>query len=63
MLLNLITKTTQNKQRNYVFFTQVLNALIALITGKLIAVYISPEDFGNYNIQFTDIHFFFNFTH
>tara|TARA_R110002020_G_scaffold463122_1_gene683025 strand:+ start:2586 stop:3818 length:1233 start_codon:yes stop_codon:yes gene_type:complete len=58
VVLDFIKKIIQNKQRNYVFITQVINALIALISGKLIAVYISPEDFGNYNIQFTTYTFF-----
>lgn len=58
MILNLLNKALKNKQRNYVFITQVLNAVIGLITGKLIAVYISPENFGLYNIQFTTYTFF-----
>jgi O-antigen/teichoic acid export membrane protein len=41
-----------NTKRNYVILTQIINAIIALITGKLIAIYISPADFGTYNIQF-----------
>tara|TARA_R110002051_G_scaffold78899_1_gene142532 strand:- start:8324 stop:9556 length:1233 start_codon:yes stop_codon:yes gene_type:complete len=58
VILDFIKKTTNNKKRNYVLITQVLNALIALIAGKLIAMYISPEDFGNYNIQFATYTFF-----
>jgi O-antigen/teichoic acid export membrane protein len=52
LLLSTITNFFKNKNRNYVILTQVLNAVIALISGKLIAVYISPTDFGTYNIQF-----------
>ena len=58
MVIKFIKKSIQNKQRNYVFITQVINALIALIAGKLIALYISPEDFGTYNIQFATYTFF-----
>ena len=38
--------------------TQSINAIIALITGKLIAIYIVPEDFGTYSIQFATFIFF-----
>ena len=52
MVLNFIKSTFNNKNRNYVLCTQVINTIIGLITGKLIAVFVLPEDFGNYNIQF-----------
>ena len=47
-----------NKNRNYIIVTQFINAIIALTTGKLIAIYILPEDFGTYNIQFATYTFF-----
>lgn len=47
-----------NRNRNYVILTQIINAAIALVTGKLIAVYIDPEDFGTYNLQWAAFIFF-----
>lgn len=35
-----------------------MNAIIALVTGKLIALYIIPEDFGTYNLQWAAYTFF-----
>lgn len=42
----------RNRDRNYVMVAQLLGAVIALISGKLIALYVAPEDFGTYGIQF-----------
>ncbi|MCW5516898.1 polysaccharide biosynthesis C-terminal domain-containing protein [Muriicola sp. Z0-33] len=58
MLLKLNRSTFQNKKRNYVVLSQVLGALFALITGKLIAIYIPPEDFGTYSLQWAAYIFF-----
>ena len=52
MIKNLLKLYGSNKSRNYVIITQVINAIIGLVSGKLIALYILPEDFGAYNIQF-----------
>ena len=51
-------KLLKNKNRNYVLLAQIVNAIIALLSGKLIAIYIVPEDFGIYNIQFATYTFF-----
>jgi O-antigen/teichoic acid export membrane protein len=51
LLLSTITNFFKNRNRNYVILTQVINAVIALISGKLIAIYILPEEFGVYSIQ------------
>ncbi|WP_405380787.1 polysaccharide biosynthesis C-terminal domain-containing protein [Maribacter sp. LLG6340-A2] len=48
----------KNKNRNLLIFTQGLTALIALITGKLIASYIKPEEFGVYSLQWATVIFF-----
>ena len=58
MVLNFIKNTFNNSNRNYVFLAQIVNAIIALISGKLIALYIIPEDFGVYNLQFAAYTFF-----
>ena len=50
----------QNKKRNYLILTQTFNALIGLISGKLIAEFIIPEQFGLYNLQFALFSFFFS---
>lgn len=43
------------------FFTQIVNALIVLLTGKLIAIYINPEEFGMYSIQWASFILFSTF--
>tara|TARA_R100000306_G_scaffold140_1_gene284 strand:+ start:2645 stop:3901 length:1257 start_codon:yes stop_codon:yes gene_type:complete len=53
---NLLT----NKKRNFLIITQIFNSIIALVCGKLIAEYISPEQFGLYNLQFAAFTFFFS---
>ena len=49
-----------NKKRNYLILTQTFNALIGLVSGKLIAEFISPEQFGLYNLQFALFSLFFS---
>lgn len=48
-----------NRKRNYLILTQSSNAIIGLISGKLIAEFILPEKFGLYNLQFAVYTFFF----
>ena len=48
----------KKKDRNFVMVSQVIGAVIALVSGKLIAVYVSPEDFGTYGIQFATLTLF-----
>ena len=50
----------QNKKRNYLILTQVTNAIIGIVIGKLIAQFILPEQFGLYNLQFAAFTFFFS---
>ena len=52
MIKNLIKLYGSNKDRNYILLTQIINTIIGLVSGKLIALNISPLDFGFYNIQF-----------
>lgn len=56
-----IKKLLKNKQKGCLFFSQILIAILGLITGKIIALYFSPEDFGLYNLQFAIYTFFFSF--
>ena len=46
-----IKQLLNNRDRNYVLIGQIIGALLALVSGKLIAIYILPADFGTYNIQ------------
>lgn len=50
----------KNRKRNYLVLTQIVNAVVALACGKLIAEYILPEQFGLYNLQFAAFTFFFS---
>jgi O-antigen/teichoic acid export membrane protein len=50
----------QNRKRNYLIVTQFINASIGIVAGKLIAQYVSPEQFGLYNLQFAAFTFFFS---
>lgn len=48
----------QNKKRIYLIATQVINGIIGIVSGKLIAQFILPEQFGLYNLQFAASTFF-----
>ncbi len=50
-----------NRKRNYVTLAQGANALLVLILGKLIAVYVAPGDFGIYSLQFAAYTFILTF--
>ncbi len=50
----------KNNQKIIMILSQIIIAITGLITGKIIAIYISPEDFGLYNIQFAIYIFFFS---
>lgn len=58
MVIAFLKDFLKNKKRNYVLVSQVINAIIALIAGKLIALFISPLDFGLYNLQWAAYIFF-----
>lgn len=49
--LNEILKYFNNKERNYLIFFQILNAGLSIVFGKIVALYITPEAFGTFNIQ------------
>ena len=51
-------KTFASKDRNRLIITQVVNGLLGLVSGKLIAIYITPGEFGKFNIQFATFTFF-----
>jgi len=48
----------RSKDRNRLIITQIINAILGLISGKLIAMYITPSEFGKFNIQFAAFSFF-----
>ncbi len=50
----------QNRKRNLLVLTQIINVLIGLLSGKLIAEFMMPEQFGLYNLQFAAFTFFFS---
>ncbi|UZH54654.1 polysaccharide biosynthesis C-terminal domain-containing protein [Salinimicrobium tongyeongense] len=54
-----VLKILKNRRRNYVILSQVGNAIIGLLSGKLIAEFILPEQFGIYSLQFAAFTFFF----
>ena len=49
-----------NNQKKIMILSQIIIAILGLITGKIIAIYFSPEDFGLYNLQFAIYTFFFS---
>ena len=57
MIDKIIKLYGSDKNKNYVLFTQLINTIIGLISGKLIAVNVTPQDFGLYNIQFATYSF------
>lgn len=50
----------KDKERNLLFLSQIVNAIISVVVGKLIAVYFLPEEFGSFNIQMATYTFFFS---
>lgn len=50
----------KNRERGYLLLSQIIIAILGLITGKIIAVYFSPADYGLYNLQFALYTFFFS---
>jgi O-antigen/teichoic acid export membrane protein len=55
----LIKKFLQDKEKRFLLLTQLIIAIIGLLTGKLIAVYFTPAEFGLFNLQFALYTFFF----
>lgn len=60
-MINKILTFISNKKNQYIISTQILSALVGFIFGKVIALHISPKDFGIYNLQFGIYTFFFTF--
>jgi O-antigen/teichoic acid export membrane protein len=56
----LIERLLKNRARSYLLFSQIVIAIVGLLTGKIIAIYFSPEDFGLFNLQFALYTFFFS---
>lgn len=56
----MIKKLLINKDKCYLLLSQIVIAIVGLITGKIIVVYFSPEDFGLYSLQFATYTFFFS---
>lgn len=48
----------QNKERFFLLLSQMVIAVIGLVTGKIIAIYFTPDDFGLFNLQFAVYTFF-----
>ncbi|AKD01935.1 hypothetical protein PKOR_00730 [Pontibacter korlensis] len=48
----------KHSDKKYVVLSQIISAIIGLASGKLIALYVSPKEFGEYNIQFAAYTFF-----
>ncbi|WP_405292402.1 polysaccharide biosynthesis C-terminal domain-containing protein [Algibacter sp. Ld11] len=53
----MIKNLLKNKNKIHVIITQIINAFIGIISGKVIATYVAPEEFGIYNIQFATFTF------
>jgi O-antigen/teichoic acid export membrane protein len=50
----------KNSEKLNLLLSQILIAAIGLLTGKIIAVYFTPEDYGLYNLQFALYTFLFS---
>lgn len=59
-IINTSKAFIKNKQRNFVIFSQIFSAIVTIALGKLIAVYISPKDFGTYNLSMATYFLFFS---
>ncbi len=56
----MIKKLLKNSDRFYFLLSQIIIAVVGLLTGKIIALYFTPEDFGLFNLQFAIYTFFFS---
>lgn len=54
-----MTNIIMNKEKINLLISQIIIAIIGLITGKIIAIYFTPSDFGEFNLQFALYTFFF----
>lgn len=59
-LKNIFYQILSNRERNILIISQIFNALLGIVLGKLIAVYFLPEQFGSFNLQFATYTFFFS---
>lgn len=57
---DLITNVFKSKEKINLLLSQVIIAIIGLVTGKIIAIYFTPNDFGEFNLQFALYTFFFS---
>jgi O-antigen/teichoic acid export membrane protein len=55
----LIKSLLINKERLNLLVSQIVIAIIGLLSGKIIALYFSPSDYGLFNLQFAIYTFFF----
>ncbi len=58
--LSIFLSLFSNNWKNKVVISQLLNVVIGLIIGKIIAIEFSPESFGRYNLEFGFITFFYS---
>ena len=56
----MIKRLFKNRDKCYLLLSQIIIAIVGLITGKIIAVYFTPEDFGLFNLQYALYTFFFS---
>lgn len=56
----MIKKLLKNKEKNYLLLSQIIIAFVGLVTGKIVAIYFIPKDFGFFNLQFATYTFFFS---
>ncbi|BEV04151.1 oligosaccharide flippase family protein [Chryseobacterium gambrini] len=59
--LLMVKKIFNNKERNILVFSQIINGILGLVLGKTIAVFFTAEEFGFFNLQFALYTFFFSF--
>lgn len=48
-----------DKNKIFLFLSQIVNAIIGICIGKIIAIYFLPEEFGQYNLLLATYTFFF----
>ncbi|SEG42669.1 Membrane protein involved in the export of O-antigen and teichoic acid [Halpernia humi] len=50
-ILQTTRKLLNNKGRNFLISFQVINGILSVVFGKLVALHIEPESFGKFNIE------------
>lgn len=59
-VISQFTNVLKDRANLFLIFSQIFSAVIGIATGKLMAIFFFPEDYGKFNLQFATYFFFFS---